>query len=137
MTLEEKVGLLGNTARDVKRLGIPTYQWWSEALHGVGSSPGVVFEKPTPSQLFFAITVRYATSFPQVSVTSQSFDRQLFHSIASTISTEARVMNNFGHANLTYWSPNVNIYRGRHSCSNEVQIRAGVVARKPLERIPT
>ena len=48
MTLEEKVGLLGNTAKDVKRLGVPAYQWWSEALHGVGKSPGVRFEDPTP-----------------------------------------------------------------------------------------
>lgn len=120
MTLEEKVGLLGNTARDVKRLGVPAYQWWSEALHGVGSSPGVVFEKPTPFLFLFNMTPSYATSFPQVSLTSQSFDRQLFRSIASTISTEARVMSNFGHANLTYWSPNVNIYRGIRFRSNRV-----------------
>ena len=118
MTLEEKVGLLGNTAKDVKRLGVPAYQWWSEALHGVGSSPGVVFEKPTPFLFLFDVTPSYATSFPQVSLTSQSFDRQLFRSIASTISTEARVMSNFGHATLTYWSPNVNIYRGIRFRSN-------------------
>lgn len=55
---------------------------------------------------------RYATSFPQTSLTAQSFDRQLFHQIASAISTEARAMSNVEHANLTFWSPNVNIYRG-------------------------
>ena len=58
------------------------------------------------------MTSRSATVFPQVSLTCQSFDRQLFRSIASAISTEARAMSNVGHANLTYWSPNVNIYRG-------------------------
>ena len=55
---------------------------------------------------------RYATSFPQVSLTAQSFDRQLVHRIASTISTEARAMSNVGNAHLTFWSPNVNIFRG-------------------------
>ena len=48
MTLDEKIGLLGNTAESVDRLGIPAYEWWSEALHGVGKSPGVRFEEPTP-----------------------------------------------------------------------------------------
>ena len=48
MTLDEKIGLLGNSAESVDRLGIPAYEWWSEALHGVGKSPGVIFEDPTP-----------------------------------------------------------------------------------------
>lgn len=56
---------------------------------------------------------RFATAFPQVALTAQSFDKPLFHDIASIISTEARAMNNAERANLTYWSPNVNVYRGR------------------------
>ena len=48
MTLDEKIGLLGNTAESDDRRGIPAYEWWSEALHGVGKSPGVRFEEPTP-----------------------------------------------------------------------------------------
>ncbi len=45
-----------NEAGAVASQGLPAYNWWSEALHGVGYSPGVKFEPPTPS----------ATSFPQV-----------------------------------------------------------------------
>ena len=48
LTLAEKMSLMGNTASEVKRLNIPRYQWWSEALHGVAASPGVVFQDPTP-----------------------------------------------------------------------------------------
>lgn len=102
---------MGNTASGIPRLNLPAYQWWSEALHGVGKSPGVIFEYPTPYSCKRVIT-RYATSFPQTSLTAQSFDRQLFHQIASVISTEARAMSNVEHANLTFWSPNVNIFRG-------------------------
>ena len=112
LTLDEKVSLMGNNAAGVPRLNLPIYQWWNEALHGVGKSPGVVFEEPTPYHLVGFINRRYATSFPQTSLTAQSFDRHLFRTIASAISTEARAMNNVGHANLTFWSPNVNIYRG-------------------------
>ena len=103
---------MGNNAAGVPRLNLPAYQWWSEALHGVGKSPGVTFEEPTPYFKLFHFIISYATSFPQTSVTAQSFDRKLFHTIASTISTEARAMSNVGHSNLTFWSPNVNIYRG-------------------------
>ena len=39
---------MGNAALEIPRLTLPKYQWWSEALHGVGKSPGVTFEEPTP-----------------------------------------------------------------------------------------
>lgn len=56
LTTQEKIALLSNGAHGVPRLGLASYQWWSEALHGVGLSPGVLFGGPTPC----------ATSFPQV-----------------------------------------------------------------------
>lgn len=112
LTLDEKIQLMGNEASGIERLHIPDYQWWSEALHGVGKSPGIIFDSKTPLSFSELLTTRYATSFPQVSLTAQSFDRQLFHRIASTISTEARAMSNVGNAHLTFWSPNVNIFRG-------------------------
>ena len=56
LTTPEKISLLTNGASEVGRLGLPAYQWWSEALHGVGGSPGVHFGGPIPA----------ATSFPQV-----------------------------------------------------------------------
>eukprot|EP01012_Entosiphon_sulcatum_P026875 TRINITY_DN32374_c0_g1_i1.p1 TRINITY_DN32374_c0_g1~~TRINITY_DN32374_c0_g1_i1.p1 ORF type:complete len:736 (-),score=89.17 TRINITY_DN32374_c0_g1_i1:56-2263(-) len=101
LTENEKIPLFSNTALSVARLNIPAYQWWSEALHGVGLSPGVRFSGQ----------VTAATSFPQVSHTAMSFNRSLFHAIGSTISTEARAMNNLGQAGLTFWAPNINIFR--------------------------
>ena len=100
-TLDQKAGLLQNTGLGVESVGIPAYQWWSEALHGVGNSPGVTFNTTTP----------YATSFPQVITTAASYNKTLYHTIAQTISTEARAFNNLGHAGLTFWTPNINLVR--------------------------
>lgn len=72
LTLEEKVGFLGNAAGAVSRLGIPSYQWWSEALHGVSYiGPGTKFSSLVPG----------ATSFPQVLLTAASFNKSLFLTI--------------------------------------------------------
>src|SRR3954469_1636526 len=35
LTLQEKISLLGYRSKEVERLGIPAYNWWNEALHGV------------------------------------------------------------------------------------------------------
>src|SRR6516164_2221383 len=64
MTLEEKVSQLGHTAEAVPRLGIPSYDWWNEGLHGVARAG-------------------YATVFPQASGMAASFDEPLVHQIAS------------------------------------------------------
>ena len=101
LTLDEKISITQNGADAVSRMGLPAYQWWSEALHGVGRSPGVTFDSATP----------YATSFPQVITTGASFNKTLFHTIGHTISTEARALNNAGHAGLTFWTPNINLMR--------------------------
>lgn len=77
------------------------YQWWSEALHGVANSPGVDFEEPTP----------YATSFPQIISTASTFNRSLWETIGEATSTEARAFSNKLHSGLTFWTPNINIYR--------------------------
>ncbi|XP_047315106.1 beta-xylosidase/alpha-L-arabinofuranosidase 2-like [Impatiens glandulifera] len=102
LTLSEKVGFLVNSAISVQRLGIPKYEWWSEMLHGVSDvGPGTRFTGPVPG----------ATSFPQVILTAASFNVTLFQAIGKVASTEARAMYNVGSAGLTYWSPNVNIFR--------------------------
>lgn len=102
LTLQEKVGFLVDKAGAVNRLGIPSYEWWSEALHGVSyTGPGTRFSDVVPS----------ATSFPQVILTAASFNISLFEAIGKVVSTEARAMYNVGLAGLTYWSPNVNIFR--------------------------
>ncbi len=51
------------------------------------------------------------TRFSQVMGTASSFNRTLFNLIGSTISTEARAFYNYGQANLTFWAPNINIFR--------------------------
>jgi beta-glucosidase len=100
MTLEEKVSQMMNAAPAIPRLGVPEYDWWSEALHGVAFS-GV------------------ATVFPQAIGLGATFDQPLVNRVASVISEEARAKYNEAqrHENharfygLTFWSPNINIFR--------------------------
>lgn len=103
LSLEEKVEQLSNNATAVQRLGIPKYEWWSEALHGVSQwGRGIQFNGP----------IHTATSFPQVILTAASFDHKLWYHIAQAIGIEARAMYNAGQATgLTFWAPNINIFR--------------------------
>eukprot|EP01018_Ginkgo_biloba_P015514 Gb_39728 [translate_table: standard] len=103
LSLQEKVQQLVNGAAGVRRLGVPRYEWWSEALHGVSNTgPGVLFNATVPG----------ATSFPQVILTAATFNSTLcFAATLQVVSTEARAMHNAGMAGLTYWSPNVNVFR--------------------------
>ncbi|KAI3996271.1 hypothetical protein MKX01_026739 [Papaver californicum] len=102
LTLQEKITFIVNKAGSVSRLGIPSYEWWSEALHGVSYvGPGTHFSNVVPG----------ATSFPQPILTAASFNVSLFYAIGQVVSNEARAMYNVGLAGLTYWSPNINIYR--------------------------
>jgi len=72
LTLQEKIGNLVNAAVDVSRLGIPKYEWWSEALHGVSNvGPGTRFSNVVPG----------ATSFPMPILTAASFNTSLFETI--------------------------------------------------------
>ncbi|KAF8387799.1 hypothetical protein HHK36_026456 [Tetracentron sinense] len=102
LILQEKIRLLVNNAAPVPRLGLKGYEWWSEALHGVSNvGPGTKFGGSFPG----------ATSFPQVITTAASFNASLWEDIGRVVSDEARAMYNGGMAGLTYWSPNVNIFR--------------------------
>jgi len=101
LTLEEKVMHMITTAEGVSRLGIPTYEWWSEALHGLAYSPGVFFGGDLPA----------ASSFPMPINLGATFDMDLVLRVASIISTEARAFNNAGQAGLTFFTPNINIFR--------------------------
>ncbi|KAI8018674.1 putative beta-D-xylosidase 5 [Camellia lanceoleosa] len=102
LTIEEKVQQLINDAPGVPRLGLPPYEWWSEALHGVArTGPGVHFNATVPG----------ATSFPAVILSAASFNRSLWLKMGRVVSTEARAMHNVGLAGLTFWSPNVNVFR--------------------------
>ncbi len=100
MTLAEKVSQMGSASAAVPRLGVPSYNWWNEALHGVARSG-------------------YATMFPQAIGMAATWDAPLLGEIGDAISTEARAKNNeaLRHGNrdiyfgLTFWSPNINIFR--------------------------
>ena len=102
LTLPEKIQFLCNNFTGIPRLGIPPYQWWSESLHGVATNgPGVSFNG----------TIKSATMFPQVLNTAACFNRSLWFRIASAVAVEARAMYNSGQAGLTFWAPNINIFR--------------------------
>ncbi|KAM7252894.1 hypothetical protein ACFE04_025512 [Oxalis oulophora] len=103
LTLDEKIPQLVNSAPPIPRLGIPAYQWWAEALHGVAwAGPGVRFNG----------SINSATSFPQVILTAASFDSYLWYRIGQVIGSEARALYNAGQATgMTFWAPNINIFR--------------------------
>src|SRR5512136_854775 len=101
LTLPEKVGLMSHPAKGVPRLGIPAYNYWSEALHGVARNGR-------------------ATVFPQAIGMAATWDRELIHHVASAIGDEARAkyhetLRRKGFTDwfqgLTFWSPNVNTFR--------------------------
>ena len=96
MNSTEKVARLANSSPGVARLGLPAYEWWSEALHGVAGSPGVNFAKEGPFSC--------ATSFPEPIGLGATFDRQLIRQLAGVTSTEARAFNNADRAGLDFWS---------------------------------
>lgn len=100
LTIEEKASLLMNTSQPVERLGIKGYNWWNEALHGVARNGA-------------------ATTFPEPTGMAASFDDSLLLEVFTAVSDEGRVKyrlareaGNVGHyQGLTYWTPNVNIFR--------------------------
>jgi beta-glucosidase len=100
MTLEEKVSQMMNAAAAVERLGIPEYDWWNEALHGVARAG-------------------YATVFPQAIGLAATWNEDLVRRVADIAATEARAKHHeFARAGergrykgLTFWSPNINIFR--------------------------
>ncbi len=100
MTLEERASMLRYDAPAIPRLGIPAYNWWNEALHGVARAGT-------------------ATVFPQAIGMAASFDRALVRRMGEVIATEGRAKYNAQSARgdrdiykgLTFWSPNVNIFR--------------------------
>ncbi|SCH62644.1 xylan 1,4-beta-xylosidase [uncultured Bacteroides sp.] len=100
LTLEEKVALMQNASPAIPRLGIKEYDWWNEALHGVGRAG-------------------LATVFPQAIGMGASFNDSLLYEVFDAVSDEARVKSRIFSENgvlkryqgLTFWTPNVNIFR--------------------------
>jgi beta-glucosidase len=100
MTLDEKAAQLQDSAPAIPRLGIPAYTYWNEALHGVARAGE-------------------ATVFPQAIGMAATWDKSLLHAEGDTISIEARAKYNHAlreentgrYFGLTFWSPNINIFR--------------------------
>ncbi|HSG67348.1 MAG TPA: glycoside hydrolase family 3 N-terminal domain-containing protein, partial [Bacteroidales bacterium] len=100
LTLEEKASLMLYNSPAIGRLGIPEYNWWSEALHGVARAGK-------------------ATVFPQAIGLAATFDDDLVYRVADAISDEARAKHHEAvrrgiyaqNTGLSFWSPNINIFR--------------------------
>lgn len=102
LTLEEKVAQMLNAAPAIPRLGIPAYDWWNEVLHGVARTP-------------YKVTV-----FPQAIGMAATWDTASLHTMADYAAMEGRAVHNRAIAEgktnerylgLTYWTPNINIFR--------------------------
>lgn len=102
LILEEKAALLRYDSPAVERLGIPAYNWWNEALHGVARNGN-------------------ATVYPMPVAMAATFDPQLIEEVFTSVSDEARVKyrlartvenpDNYWYKGLTFWTPNINIFR--------------------------
>jgi beta-glucosidase len=102
LTLEEKVGQMLNAAPAINHLGIPAYDWWNETLHGVARTP------------------YHVTSYPQAIAMAATWDTAALYQMADYSATEGRAVhnrataegkNNERYMGLTYWTPNINIFR--------------------------
>ena len=100
LTLEEKTSLMMDASHAIERLGIKEYNWWNEALHGVGRNG-------------------LATMFPQTIGLASTWDADGIYRAFTIVSDEARAKYNEARKNgdykrytgLTFWTPNVNIFR--------------------------
>ena len=100
MTVEEKASQLKYDAPAIERLGVPAYNWWNEALHGVARAGT-------------------ATMFPQPVAMASMFDEAVMQKIGDVVATEARAKYNEAvkhgardiYKGLTFWSPNINLFR--------------------------
>ena len=126
LTPKEKVGLMMNKSVSIDRLGIPSYNWWNEACHGVRQGGYTVYPQPIGM--------------------AAAFDSKLVYDVFSTVSDEARANWNRsdhnifnvpmgvtyypGNPELTYWCPNVNIFRdprwgrGQETCGEDPYLNA-------------
>lgn len=100
LTLEEKSKLMMDQSPAIKRLGIPEFHWWNEALHGVGRNGT-------------------ATVFPITMCMAASWNDALLQDVFTAVSDEARAKNQEAKKSgklkryqcLSFWTPNINIFR--------------------------
>ena len=100
LTIEEKASLMMHDSQPIEALGVPAYNWWNEALHGVARNGK-------------------ATVFPMPVAMAASFDEPLVNKVFTAVSDEARVKNRQAlesgragwYQGVTFWTPNINIFR--------------------------
>ncbi len=133
LTIDDKIALMVNDAPAIEHVNLRPYEWWSEALHGVGRA-GI------------------ATVFPQAIAMAASFDDKLLYDVFCAVSDEARAKNALfiaegsyrRYQGLTFWTPNVNIFRdprwgrGQETYGEDPYLAAvmGVAAVKGLQTSP-
>jgi beta-glucosidase len=91
LTLEEKVSLMGMDSAAIPRLGIASYRWWNEALHGLANGTATVFPNPTGL--------------------AAAWDVNLHHQMATVIGQEGRARRAAQGSGLDFWAPNINLLR--------------------------
>ena len=121
LTPEEKVGLMMNKSISVDRLGIPSYNWWSEACHGVRQDNYTVYPQPIGMAAAFSPELVYNV-FSQVSDEARANWNRSDHSVKHVGMGETYYP---GNPELTFWCPNVNIFRdprwgrGQETCGED------------------
>ena len=92
LTLADKIEALGTGAKALNSVGLPAYNWWSEATHGI-------------SHVQYTPALSGASNTALPILTSCSFNRSLWHDTANTIGRDARAFSNAGLAHNTFWAP--------------------------------
>ena len=126
LTPEEKVGLMMNKSISIDRLGIPSYNWWSEACHGVRQDGYTVYPQPIGLAAAFSEKLVFDV-FSQVSDEARANWNRSDHSVKHVGMGEVYYP---GNPELTFWCPNVNIFRdprwgrGQETCGEDPYLNA-------------
>ena len=129
LTPEEKVGLMMNKSVSIDRLGIPSYNWWSEACHGVRQGGYTVYPQPIGLAAAFSEKLVYDV-FSQVSDEARANWNRTDHNDPKLFNVPMGVTYYPGNPELTFWCPNVNIFRdprwgrGQETCGEDPYLNA-------------
>ena len=126
---EEKVGLMMNKSISIDRLDIPSYNWWSEACHGVRQGGYTVYPQPIGMAAAFNEKLVYDV-FSQVSDEARANWNRTDHKDPKLFNVPMGVTYYPGNPELTFWCPNVNIFRdprwgrGQETCGEDPYMNA-------------
>ena len=129
LTPEEKVGLMMNKSVSIDRLGIPSYNWWSEACHGVRQGGYTVYPQPIGLAAAFSEKLVFDV-FSQVSDEARANWNRTDHNDPKLFNVPQGVTYYPGNPELTFWCPNVNIFRdprwgrGQETCGEDPYLNA-------------